>query len=50
MLGYCNPAMVEGIYNLAMVNVEVVPDGTQNGQAVDVGYPSYIIATSQLSA
>ena len=54
MLGYCNPAtgyeVVEGMYNLAMVNVKARPDGTQTGQAVDVGYPSYIVATRQLTA
>ena len=54
MLGYCNPAtgheVTEGMYNLGMVNVKVKPDETQNGQAVDVGYPSYIMATTQLTA
>lgn len=54
MLGYCNPAtgyeVSEGMYNLGMVNVKTKPDETQNGQAVDVGYPSYIIATRQLTA
>lgn len=54
MLGYCNPAtgyeVSEGMYNLGMVNIKTKPDGTQNGQAVDVGYPSYIIATGRLTA
>ena len=56
MLGYCNPAtgheVFEGMYNLGMVNVKTFnkPDETQNGQAVDAGYPSYIIATSELTA
>ncbi|CAF9934148.1 MAG: hypothetical protein ALECFALPRED_005865 [Alectoria fallacina] len=54
MLGYCNPAtgheVTEGMYNLGMVNVKVKPDETQNGQAVDVGYPSYVMATTQLTA
>lgn len=53
LLGYCNPAtgyeVSEGMYNLGMVNVKTKPDQTQNGQAVDVGYPSYIMATRQLT-
>ena len=54
MLGYCNPAasyeVSEGMYNLGMVNIKHKPDETQTGQAVDVGYPSYIMATRQLTA
>ena len=53
MAGYCNPATgfvtKEGMYDLAMVNVKVAPDRSQNGQAVDAGYPSYILATRQLT-
>ena len=53
VVGFCNPATgyeeTEGMYNLGMVNVKVRPDGTQNGQAVDVGYPSYIMATRHLT-
>ena len=54
LAGYCNPATgyeeTEGMYNLGMVNVKIKPDETQNGQAVDVGYPSYIMATRQLTS
>ena len=54
LAGYCNPATgyeeTEGMYNLGMVNVKTKPDETQNGQAVDVGYPSYIMATRQLTS
>lgn len=54
MLGYCNPATgggaVEGMYSLGMVNVKVRPDRTQDGEAVDAGYPSYILAARQLTA
>lgn len=54
MLGYCNPAtgyeVTEGMYNLGTVNIKTLPDKTQDGAAVDVGYPSYIIATRQLTA
>ena len=54
MLGYCNPApgdgTTAGMYDLGMVNVKVKPDGSQDGQAVDVGYPSYIMATKELTA
>ena len=54
LAGYCNPATgyeeTEGMYNLGMVNVKTKPDKTQNGQAVDVGYPSYVMATSQLTS
>lgn len=54
MLGYCNPApgygTTAGMYDMGMVNVKVKPDGIQNGQAVDVGYPSYIMATKELTA
>lgn len=54
MLGYCNPAtgyeVSEGMYNLGMVNIKTKPDETQTGEAVEVGYPSYIMATRQLTA
>ncbi|CAF9917455.1 hypothetical protein IMSHALPRED_003586 [Imshaugia aleurites] len=54
MLGYCNPATgyeeTEGMYNLGLINVRTKPDATQDGEAVDVGYPSYILATTQLTA
>ena len=53
MAGYCNPATgyltTEGMYNLATVNVKEKPNGDYNGQAVDVGYPSYAMATRQLT-
>lgn len=53
MLGFCNPATgyveTEGMYNLGMVNVKVRPDRFQDGQAVDVGYPSYLLSTRQLT-
>lgn len=49
MVGYCNPSGNVGEYNLGLVNVVKVPDVLQTGTQVDAGYPSYILATRQLT-
>lgn len=49
MVGYCNPSGDVGEYNLGLVNVVRVPDVLQTGTQVDAGYPSYILATRQLT-
>ena len=51
MVGFCDPAtgygLKEGIWNPGRVNVKVWLGKGSNGQAVDVGYPSYNVATSE---
>ena len=35
------------MWNLCTVNVKILPDKDSVGQAVDAGYPSYIVATGE---
>lgn len=50
MVGFCNPARSPGLYNLGLVNLRRVPDAEQSGSQVDAGYPSYVLATRELTA
>ncbi|KAL8832753.1 MAG: hypothetical protein Q9191_000090 [Dirinaria sp. TL-2023a] len=38
-----------GVSNLMAVNIKALPSGSKNGAAVNVGYPSYIIAPAPLT-
>ncbi|MCJ1451169.1 hypothetical protein MMC28_001504 [Mycoblastus sanguinarius] len=49
MVGFCNVWDNQGENNLGLVNVKSVPDGSQSGQAVDVGYPSFVLASRELT-
>jgi len=49
LVGFCNPMLSPGRYNLRLVNIKKAPDYTQTGSQVDAGYPSYILSTRELT-
>ena len=50
MVGYCNPVGSLGEYNVGGVNLRKLPDVLQTGVQVNSGYPSYVLATKELTA